>query len=731
MSEPIPSSPEVLSGGAGVRSRDPFLERERGRYGEPLPSREWILQQLSEAGVPLSADALAQRMEIAQAESESFDRRLRAMERDGQIMRNRRNAICVVQLMGLITGRVQGHPDGHGLLLSEAGGEELFLGPWEMSKVLHGDRVVVRRTRVDRRGRPEAAIVEVLERANARVVGRLQEEHGIRFVVAENRRISQDILLAPEPRERAQPGQVVLVEIIEQPNGHVKPMGRVVEVLGDYGDAGMEVRIALFKHDLPHEFSPEALALARKLPQAVRRTDLDGRVDLRELPLVTIDSETARDFDDAIHCRPEGDGFRLWVAIADVSHYVAPEDALDLEARERGNSVYFPREVIPMLPEKLSTGLCSLNPDVERLCLVCEMEVGGDGELGDYRFYPAVIRSHARLTYTAVARALERDPVPLEPAQAGLLPHLLALHRLYRCLIKARVRRGALDFDSGETRMEFDDHGKISAIVPVQRNDAHRIVEECMLAANATASHFLDGREHPCLYRVHLGPTPEKLRSLRTSLAEFGLQLGGGERPVAKNYANLLQRVEGRPDAPLLRTLLLRSLSQATYTTRNEGHFGLAFDAYTHFTSPIRRYPDLLVHRCIRAALAQERYEPGDWEAMGAHCSQTERRADEATRDVEAWLKCYYLRDRVGEHFTGSVSGVAPFGVFVALDAVYVEGMVHISELGADYFVYDAARQQLLGERTGKRYRLGDRLAVRLVRADLETTRIDFVPEGA
>ena len=722
--------PDQPAHGDSLRQADPHLEREKRRYEQPLPSREWILQVLEQEAVPVAPQRLIEMLAIADDEVPLFTRRLNAMERDGQLMVNRRGALCIVEKLGLVRGRVQGHPDGFGFLVPDEGGADLFLSPWEMSKVLHGDRAVVRQQGVDRRGRPEGVIVEVLERGQLRVVGRLLSEHGIHVVVPENKRISQDLLVPNDARGKARPGQVVVAEIVQQPDGHIKPVARIVEVLGEYGDPGMEIEIALRKHDLPYEFSREAVRAASKLPKAVRKLDLKGREDLRALPLVTIDGETSRDFDDAVFCRPEGDGFRLWVAIADVSHYVADDDALDREARERGNSVYFPRRVIPMLPEKLSNDLCSLNPGVDRLCMVCEARVEADGRVGAHRFYPAVMHSHARLTYTQVAALLESRPGQ-DDAGAGVIdaalhPHLRHLHRLYLALLRARTQRGAIDFETSETRMDFDAQGKISRIYPVERNDAHRLIEECMLAANVCASQFLQARGQPTLYRIHPGPRPEKLADLREFLAEFGLELGGGEEPRAKDYAALLERIRPRPDRQLLQTLLLRSLQQAVYSPEDVGHFGLAYETYTHFTSPIRRYPDLLVHRAIKAALRGERYAPGDWAALGAHCSQTERTADEATRDVEAWLKCWSMRDRVGETFTGSISGVAAFGVFVALDEVYVEGMIHVSDLGTDYFRYDAARHQLLGERSGRRFRLADRLQVRLVRADLETTRLDF-----
>jgi len=710
-----------------LRASDPFLAREQQRYEFPLPSREWILSILKDEGVPVSPMRLRELLDIRAEEIEAFERRLNAMEREGQIMRNRAGALCVVEKLGLIRGRVVGHPDGFGFLVPEDGGGDLFLSPWEMTRVFHGDRVMARVTGLDRRGRREGVIVEVLERAHTRVVGRLHEEHGVCYLVPEDRRLSQDILIPRDACNGARSGQVVVAEIIEQPDRNVKPVGRIAEVLGNYADPGMEVEIALRKHELPHTFPPVAEALAKSLPSAVRKQDRNGRVDLTHLPLVTIDGETAKDFDDAVYCEPEGKGFRLWVGIADVSQYVKHGDALDLEARARGNSVYFPRRVIPMLPEALSNGLCSLNPEVERLCLACEMLVGARGDIKDYRFYPATMRSRARLTYTAVADILANPEGETARQRSELVLQLQHLSALFHVLVKARARRGAIDFESLETRMEFDEQGKITAISPVERNDAHRLIEECMLAANVCASDFLQHHEHPALYRIHEGPTPEKLKALREFLREFGLQLGGGDEPHAKDYAKLLSEIRGRPDYQLLQTILLRSLRQAVYSPENVGHFGLAYEAYTHFTSPIRRYPDLLVHRGIKAALAGGIYDPGDWAALGQHCSETERRADEATRDVEAWLKAYYMRDRIGERFAGTISGVAAFGVFVALDAVYVEGMVHVSELGNDYFQYDAARHELIGERTRKRFRLGDRIEVKLVRADLETTRLDFV----
>ena len=715
-----------------VRRADPELERELAKYEHPLPSREYILQMLGEGdAVPQSLDDLCALLDIDDDEREPFQRRLGAMARDGQLLQNRRGDWLIPNKVDLIRGRIQGHPDGFGFLVPDDGGDDVFLGPKEMDKVLHGDKAIVRVIGVDRRGRPEGKIIEVTEHANSRLVGRIHNEHGVCFVVAENRRISQDILIAPPKtgdRKALRPiaGQVVMVEIVEQPSRQSQPIGRVVEILGNYADPGMEIEIALRKHDLPFEFSREAEQQAKKLPDAVRKADWKGREDITQLPLVTIDGETARDFDDAVFCEPQGNGFRLLVAIADVSHYVASDSALDRDAYERGNSVYFPRRVIPMLPEKLSNGLCSLNPQVERLCMVCDMAIGPSGEVKRYRFYPAVMFSHARLTYTEVAAAIYENDESACGKLAPILPQLRHLDAVFRVLLKARAKRGAIDFDTAETRMVFDDNGKIARIEPYERNDAHRLIEECMLAANVCASEFLRAHEHPTLYRVHPDPKPEKVAKLRDFLATFGLQLGGGETPTAKDYAKLLERIQGRPDKVLLQTVMLRSLQQAIYSPDNVGHFGLAYESYTHFTSPIRRYPDLMVHRAIRAVLAGERYRPGNWDEIGLHCSATERRADEATRDVEAWLKCYYMQDRIGEEFVGSISSVVPFGIFVALDDVFIEGLIHVSDLGRDYFHFDEAAHAMVGERTGVRYRLSDRVRVKLVRVDMEQNKIDF-----
>lgn len=638
------------------------------------------------------------------------------MERDGQIIQNRKGALCIAEKVHLLAGKVQGHADGFGFFIPDGEGDDLFLSPREMAQVMHGDRVMVRPAGLDRRGRPEGRIVEVLERSTKTLVGRVISSHGVTIVAAEDKRVNQDILIPYHLDMGAKDGQVVMVELTEQPSAHAKPVGKVIEVLGNYADSGMEIEIALRKHQLPHVFAAAAIKQAEKYPKQVRAADWKGRIDLRELPLITIDGETARDFDDAVYCEPQGKGWRLVVAIADVSFYVKPGDALDHDAYERGNSVYFPRRVIPMLPEALSNGLCSLNPDVERLCMICDMQISATGQVKQYKFYPSVMRSKARMTYTKVFEMISHPEGDLAKEYAWLQPHVQHLYSLYKLMLSAREKRGAIEFDSSETLMVFNDNGKIDRIEATSRNEAHRLIEECMLAANVCAADFLKSSEHPALYRIHDGPTPEKLEALRTFMGEFGFGVGGGDAPHAKDYGKLLALIKGRPDEQLLQTVLLRSMQQAVYSPDNIGHFGLAYESYAHFTSPIRRYPDLLIHRAIKAVLNGEHYKAGDWQELGKHCSMTERRADDATRDVEAWLKCYYMQDKLGEEFDGTVAGVSSFGLFVALDGVYVEGLLHVTELGNDYFNYDKARHEMLGERTGVRYRLGDRLRVKVSR---------------
>ena len=733
----VPAKPrghkaDKKGGQKGLRWQDPFLNREREKYEQPMPSREYLLQLIEAAGEPVEVAALADRLGMQADEEEPFRRRLQAMQRDGQLMFNRRGLLCLPEKIEARAGRVEGHADGYGFFIPDDASGDLRLTEKEMHQVLHGDRVMARGHGADHRGRREGKIIEVLERGITRpVVGRYYIEHGYQWVIAENPRINQDIVIPKGNEGAAVFGQVVMVEVVEYPTKHAPVIGRITDVLGGYADSGMEIEIALRKHNLPFEFSEAVAAEARKLPKIVRKTDLgqtpEGleREDVRALPLVTIDGEDARDFDDAVYCAPEGRGFRLFVAIADVSHYVRPGAPLDTEAYSRSTSVYFPRRVIPMLPEELSNGLCSLNPAVDRLCMLCEMEISSTGRIKKHRFYPAVMHSKARLTYNQVWDWLS-DPTSVPADKAALLPDLQNLNKLFKLLLKARGERGAIEFETLETKMYFNELGKIERIVPTSRNDAHRIIEECMLAANVCASEFLQKKKHPTLYRVHQGPSQIKLEKLHAFLAEFGLHLAGGDEPHAKDYADLLAKVKGRPDEQLLQTVMLRSLHQAVYSPENVGHFGLAYESYTHFTSPIRRYPDLLVHRSIKACLAATQYKPGSWEAIGVHCSTNERRADEASRDVTAWLKCFFMQDHIGFEYDGVISGVTSFGIFVALNEVYVEGLVHVSDLGTDYFHFDAARHQMLGERTAVRYRLGDKVRIKVVRVDLDTAKIDF-----
>lgn len=705
--------------------------REAEKYEFPVPSREAVLAYLTAAGEPVSFKRLAEALGVSgERDLESFSRRLRAMERDGQLLKNRRGRYGLLQKMDMVRGRVQGHPDGFGFLIPDEGGEDVFIPPYEMRTVLHGDRAVARVLRLDARGRKEGVIIEVLERRQKQIVGRFFCENQIGFVTPDDRRISQDILIPKGEEQGAQHGQIVVAEIAEAPTRHTQPIGRIAEVLGNHMAPGMEIEIALRKYELPHAWPEPVHAQVGDLTPVVAEADKAGREDLRHLPLVTIDGEDARDFDDAVYCERLGKNWRLIVAIADVSHYVRPATPLDVEALNRGNSVYFPQNVIPMLPEVLSNGLCSLNPDVDRLCMACEIEVSARGKIEGYRFFEGVMRSHARLTYTKVASMLVDGDATLIREYEAVYPHLQNLYGVYKALLGARTRRGAVDFEMPETRIIYNVARKIERIVPLERNEAHRLIEECMLAANVCTARFITEREMPALFRVHAGPTPEKLTDLRRFLFELGLRLEGGDEPQAKDYAKLLSSLEPGPEARLIQAVLLRSLSQAQYSPENIGHFALAYPTYTHFTSPIRRYPDLLVHRTLKRMLrdATPLYEGVELERLGAHCSMTERRADDATRDVIRWLKTEYMMDRVGEEFDAIISGVTNFGVFVELAEIYVDGLVHITALGNDYYHFDAAKQRLIGEHTHKTYRLGDAIRVRLMRADLDETKLDFEP---
>ncbi len=748
---------------------------------EVIPTREIILKTLRESSQAMSLKALVRSLKITKKALDGFNKRLAAMQRDGQLTTDHQGEFVLAQQADFIVGRVQGHRDGFGFLLRNDGAEDIYLPEREMQKVMHNDIVQVRLTGYDRRGRPEGQVVEVVERANHLIIGRLLNENGVLLVAPEDQRLNHDVLIAPKSQGKAKLGQVVGVQITRFPDRHTQAMGKVVEILGEIDDPGMEIEIAVRKFNVPYQFAKHTLDEAQALPDKVTAKDRNNRIDLRDIPLVTIDGADARDFDDAVYCEPitlgrgkKKNAWRLLVAIADVSHYVKPATPLDNDALLRATSVYFPRRVIPMLPEKLSNGLCSLNPHVERLCVVCDMVIDQKGNVKAYQFYSAVMCSAARLTYDEVAQSLTNTHGPEAKKMAQLMPHLQNLYDLYKTLWQARQKRGAIDFDTTESKIICNAQGKIEKILPSQRNEAHKLIEECMLAANVCAADLFARQHHPGLYRVHDTPHIDKLDNLRAFLRVFGLTLAGKDKPQATDYANLIEQIKNRPDTQLIQTMILRSFQQAVYSATNIGHFGLAYPAYTHFTSPIRRYPDLLVHRVIKALLAGTRYHPSlpekislntssstrskktnssppqlavaaphssatathtspsvkaeanIWEQLALHCSANERRADEASRDVEAWLKCYFMRDKLGNDYPGIVTGITPFGLFIQLETLYVEGLVHVTELGNDYFEYDEVHNELRGQRTGMRYRLTDRIHVQVLRVDLDSRKIDF-----
>ncbi len=746
---------------ADWQSLDPEAAREAEKYDNPIPSRELILSHLAERGAPASREQLVEEFGLhTDDQLEALRRRLRAMERDGQLIYTRRGTYAPVDKLDLICGRISGHRDGFGFLVPDDGSDDLFLSPAQMRLVFDRDRALVRVAGFDRRGRREGGIVEVIERAHESIVGRYYEENGIGFVVADNPKIQQEVLVTPGRTAGARIGQFVEIKITHWPTQRFQPQGDIVEVIGNYMAPGMEIDVALRSYDIPHVWPEAVVKEARKLKPEVEEKDKEKRIDLRHLPFVTIDGEDARDFDDAVYCEKNSSrwklfsgGWKLYVAIADVSHYVKVGSALDAEAVERGNSVYFPERVVPMLPEELSNGLCSLNPHVDRLAMVCEMTMSKSGQMVDYKFYEAVIHSHARLTYNKVSLMLE-DPKSsegksLRSEYKEVLPHLNQLYALYQVLVAARHERGAIDFETQETRIIFGTDRKIDEIRPTQRNDAHKLIEECMLAANVATARFMQDHEIPSLYRVHDGPPPERLEKLKAFLGELGLSLQRGKSkdgPSPKDYQRLLESIRERPDYHLIQTVMLRSLSQAVYSAQNEGHFGLNYEAYTHFTSPIRRYPDLLVHRAIRSVVRSKRdtkhveragaavmpkariypYDEATLEKLGEQCSMTERRADEATRDVVNWLKCEFMQDRVGETFAGVITAVTGFGIFVELRDIYVEGLVHVTALPADYYHFDPVHHRLSGERSGRSFRLGDSVEVKVMRVDLDERKIDF-----
>jgi ribonuclease R len=724
--------------GSSWQQADRRFADEQGRYDDPIPSRELILETLAQQAGPMTVDELIGQYQLGKlSQQEALGKRLQAMVRDGQLVLNRRGAYGPVTQMNLVPGQVQAHRDGFGFLIPDAGGPDIFLAPRQMRSLMNGDRVLVRVVGKDYKGRPEGTVAEVIERVSRSVVGRLHVEGGVSYVIPDNPRVQQDLLVPPDGLKGARHGQMVVAEIVTPPGHRTLPVGAVTEILGEHLAPGMEIEAAIRAHSLPNEWPDAVEREARAIPDTVQPAQIAGREDLRDLPLVTIDGADARDFDDAVYCKPikksllGRGGWTLWVAIADVSAYVQPDSPLDKEASKRGNSVYFPQRVIPMLPEKLSNGLCSLNPNVDRLCMVCEMRVMPDGEIAKSRFYEAVMNSKARLIYEDVAAILDEPNGEAAQRRPDVVPHLQALNDVFEALFAARTRRGAIDFESTETKIVFSGERKIDRIVPVKRNRAHRLIEECMIAANVESAKLAERAQVPTLYRVHQDPDTMKLQTLREFLALRGLSLGGGPKPKAGDFAKALASARDRPDLTLVQTILLRTMMQARYSPDNTGHFGLALTHYAHFTSPIRRYPDLLLHRALKHALLKRKpasfsYTREQMDAFGTHCSMTERRADEATRDVVTWLKCEYMRHRVGEDFDGIVSSVAPFGLFVELAGLYVDGLVHVATLKNDYYEFDDRRHRLVGSRSGTAYGLGDRVRVKLVRVNLDERKIDL-----
>ncbi|MEH0760367.1 ribonuclease R [Vibrio sp. 16] len=723
---------------------DPFAARESENYENPIPSREYILEFLSQAGVPMNRNDLFEALKLSGEDHyEGLRRRLRAMERDGQLVFTRRQCYALPEKLEMVKGYVIGHKDGHGWVRPEGSvgkDNDIVLPHHQMKNIIHGDYVLVQPTDNSKRGRKEGRLVRVLEERQTQIVGRFFMEYGYSYVVPDDSRIHQDILIPNDLRAGARMGNVVVIEITDRGSRSRGMMGKVVEVLGENMAPGMETQIAIRTHQIPHEW-PEAVnkqieGLGEEVPEEAKV----GRVDLSDLPLVTIDGEDARDFDDAVFCeKKKSGGWRLWVAIADVSYYVRPDSALDKEAINRGNSVYFPSQVVPMLPEVLSNGLCSLNPQVDRLCMVCEMTISDTGKLSGYKHYEAVMNSHARLTYNKVHDILEGDE-ELRMRYHKLVPHLEELHSMYKVLKHARDNRGAIEFETVETKFIFNAERKIDSIEPVIRNDAHKIIEECMILANIASASLVEKAKEPALYRIHESPGELRLQGFRDFLGELGLHLNGGLEPSPTDYADLVRQIAERQDKELIQTMLLRSMKQAVYNADNCGHFGLALKRYAHFTSPIRRYPDLLLHRAIKYLIAKENgtlkdrwtptggyhYSFDDMDFYGEQCSMTERRADDATREVSDWLKCEYMQDHVGEELDGVIANVTGFGFFVRLSDLHIDGLVHISALANDYYQFDPIGQRLIGESFGAIYRLGDAVKVKVLSVNLDDRQIDF-----
>ena len=722
-----------------MSNQDPNLSREQEKYENPVPSREFILTHLQERSKPANYAQLCEELAVNDEERQiAFKRRLRAMERDGQLYFNKFKCYALIDEAGLTKGKVIGHRDGFGFLEVEGESKDWFIAKHQMNMVLHGDIVLAKGTKRGSGSKCDARIIKVLTNERAPIVGRYFVEHGVAVVVAEDPRITQDIMILPGNENGARHNQMVQVKITQNPSRNMNAVGKVVDVLGEHLAPGMEIEVALRNHDIPHVWPEEVDAQVAHLGEFVEDGDKQGRVDLRDLPLVTIDGEDARDFDDAVYCEPKkSGGWRLWVAIADVSHYVGMNTPLNKEAIARGNSVYFPEQVIPMLPKVLSNGVCSLNPKVDRLCMVAEMTVSAAGKLSGYKFYEAVMNSHARLTYTKVNAILQNDE-KLRDEYAAVVPHLTDLQQMYMALKSARQERGAIEFETLETRFVFNAHRKIESIVPVIRNDAHKLIEECMILANVSAAKLLEKHEASALYRVHDEPDSEKLGNFTQFLTELGIQNTLGDEPTPKEITQILAKLGERPEAELIQTMLLRSMKQAVYQPDNIGHFGLALSAYAHFTSPIRRYPDLVVHRAIKAVLKAQgqqtsgayAYTDDEVDQLGEQCSTTERRADDATREVADWLKCEFMQDHVGDEFNGVISSVTNFGLFIRLDDLQIDGLIHVTNLGDEFFAHDAAKHCLIGEHSHTVYRLGDKVTVQVASVSLDDRRINLVLKG-
>jgi len=703
---------------------DPHYDREAEKYESPIPSREHILSFIQEK--PRTKNQLFDLLSLIDEQKKGFERRLRAMVRDKQLSCNKNGLYRPYSNRGLLTGTVIANPKGFGFVSLDKGGKDLRLSSQQMKLVFHGDKIKARLLSRNL----DAEVVEVLETIKT-LVGRLHIEKGESYVVVDDKRIKHNIKIT-ELLDGCVDNQVVIVEILSSPTLESDATGRITTILGNYLDEGVEVDSAIYRHQIPSVFSEKTLSESAKLPTKVLEIDKKDRVDLTSFELITIDGDDSRDFDDAVYAKPSKGGWKLIVAIADVSHYVSEGSSLDAESFERGNSVYFPHKVVPMLPETISNGLCSLNPNVERLCMACEMNINPLGELLDYKFYSAVMLSHARLTYGQVNEILESKKSPLRNKFSNVVENIDFLYGLYKTLRISRQKRGVMDFDRIESQILFDDKGKIENIVARKRNDAHKLIEECMLMANQATAKFLQKNNEDFLYRNHPKPTAEKVEVTRQFLSAIGLTLEGGIEPESKDFAKVLRNAKGREDENIIKTVVLRTMKQATYTPINDGHFGLAFEDYTHFTSPIRRYPDLLVHRAIKRVLKSKSRPPSKkMIELGAHLSMTERRADDASRDVEQWLKCEYMRDKVGENFNGIISGVAGFGLFVELSEVFVEGMISIRDLKDDYFIFDDVHHQLKGQNSGKIYRLGDMIKVKVASVSLDDRKIDFIPSGS